>query len=89
MVWNTILKEKNISMPDEVAFIGFTNLKVAHLLNPSLSTIVQPAFEIGQTAAELLLDSIERKPQNIEQFRTIKIPTEMEIRKSSEINFIK
>jgi LacI family transcriptional regulator len=56
-----------------------------HLLDPSLSTVVQPAFEIGQTAAELLLDSIERKPQNVEQFRTIKIPTEMVVRKSSEV----
>jgi LacI family transcriptional regulator len=79
------IKEKNISMPNDVAFIGFTNLKVAHLLDPSLSTVVQPAFEIGQAAAELLLDSIERKPQNIEQFRTIKIPTEMVIRNSSQL----
>jgi LacI family transcriptional regulator len=79
------IKGKNISMPNDVAFIGFTNLKVAHLLNPSLSTIVQPAFEIGQAAAELLLDSIERKPQNIEQFHTIKIPTEMVIRNSSGV----
>ncbi len=83
------IKEKNISMPDDVAFIGFTNLKVAHLLDPSLSTVVQPAFEIGQAAAELLLDSIERKPQNVEQFRTIKIPTEIVVRRSSDINFIK
>lgn len=79
------IKERNISMPNDVAFIGFTNLKVAHLLDPSLSTVVQPAFEIGQAAAELLLDSIERKPQNIEQFRTIKIPTEIVIRNSSRI----
>jgi LacI family transcriptional regulator len=78
------LREKNILMPKNVAFIGFTNLKVAHLLEPSLSTVVQPAFEIGQAAAELLLDSIERKTPNIEQFRTIKIPTEMIVRKSSE-----
>ncbi|MFN3490366.1 MAG: substrate-binding domain-containing protein, partial [Emticicia sp.] len=72
-------------IPEQLSFIGFTNLKVAHLLAPSLSTIVQPAFEIGQTAAELLLDSIERKSQNVEQFRTIKIPTEMAVRNSSKI----
>lgn len=79
------IKEKNISMPDEVAFIGFTNLKVAYLLNPSLSTVVQPAFEIGQAAAQLLLDSIEKKPQTIEQLRAIKIPTELVIRNSSNV----
>lgn len=79
------IKVKNISMPKDVAFIGFTNLKVAHLLDPPLSTVVQPAFEIGQAAAELLLDSIERKPHNVEQFRSIKIPTEMVIRNSSQL----
>jgi len=81
------VKEKHISMPDDIAFIGFTNLKVAHLLDPSLSTVVQPAFEIGQTAAELLLDSIERKQTTVEQFRTIKISTEIVIRKSSQCDF--
>ncbi len=80
------IKEKGISMPDEVAFIGFTNLKVAHLFHPSLSTVVQPAFEIGQTAAQLLLDSIEKK-QNNEPFQTIKIPTEMVVRRSSELSY--
>lgn len=80
------VKEKKVLMPNQIAFIGFTNLKVAHLLDPPLSTVVQPAFEIGQAAAELLLDSIERKKQNIEEFRTIKISTEMNVRKSSMSN---
>ena len=80
------IKEKNILMPNDVAFIGFTNLKVAYLLDPSLSTVVQPAFEIGQAAAELLLDSIEKKQTNGEQFRAIKIPTELVIRNSSKIS---
>ena len=80
------IKEQGILIPEQLSFIGFTNLKVAHLLAPSLSTIVQPAFEIGQTAAELLLDSIERKSQNIEQFLTVKISTEMVLRKSSVLN---
>lgn len=83
------IKEQGIQIPEELSFIGFTNLKVAHLLAPSLSTIVQPAFEIGQTAAELLLDSIERKLNYSEQLKTIKIPTEMVVRKSSEMNILK
>ncbi len=80
------VKEQGILIPEELSFIGFTNLKVAHLLAPSLSTIVQPAFEIGQTAAELLLDSIERKSNYSEQLKTIKIPTEMVVRKSSDFH---
>ncbi len=80
------VKEQGIMMPEELSFIGFTNLKVAHLLAPSLSTIVQPAFEIGQTAAELLLDSIERKQNQTELLKTIKIPTEIVVRKSSDFH---
>ena len=76
------VKEKGIVIPDEVAFIGFTNLRVAHLFDPPLSTVVQPALEIGKTAAELLLDAIENK-QNDMPVKTIKIPTELHIRKSS------
>ncbi len=77
------VKAKGISMPDEVAFIGFTNLTVANLLDPPLSTVVQPAFEIGQTAAELLFNAIEKKNIGIPSFKTIKIPTKMNIRQSA------
>lgn len=77
------VKAKGIRIPEEVAFIGFTNLRVAHLLDPPLSTVVQPAFEIGKTAAEILLDTIENK-QNSAAIKTIKIPTEVNLRTSSK-----
>ncbi len=77
------VKAKGIKMPEEVAFIGFTNLTVANLLDPPLSTVVQPAFEIGQTAAELLFNAIEKKNAQNPVFSTIKIPTKMNIRQSA------
>lgn len=77
------VKAKGIQIPEQVAFIGFTNLGVAHLLDPPLSTIVQPAFEIGKTAAEMLLDTIENKQSNA-AVKTIKIPTEVNLRTSSK-----
>ena len=77
------VKAKGIQIPEQVAFIGFTNLGVAHLLDPPLSTIVQPAFAIGKTAAEMLLDTIEHKQSNA-AVKTIKIPTEVNLRTSSK-----
>ncbi|WP_259016093.1 LacI family DNA-binding transcriptional regulator [Emticicia fluvialis] len=77
------VKAKGIQIPDEVAFIGFTNLGVAHLLDPPLSTVVQPAFAIGKTAAEILLNTIEKK-QNASEIRTIRIATELNLRQSSK-----
>lgn len=76
------VKESGLRIPQDVAFIGFTNLKVANLLDPPLSTIVQPALDIGQTAAELLLDTIEKKSKG-KDYRTVTIPTILESRASS------
>ncbi|MDX1940848.1 MAG: LacI family DNA-binding transcriptional regulator [Saprospiraceae bacterium] len=76
------LHELNVKIPREIALIGFTNLRAAHLLSPALSTVCQPAFDMGKTAAGLLLDLIESKKKPIE-FKTINLQTEIVIRKSS------
>jgi len=43
-----------IKIPDDVKVISFSSLEIAPLLNPSLTTITQPATEIGEEAAKLL-----------------------------------
>ncbi|BDD12145.1 LacI family transcriptional regulator (plasmid) [Fulvitalea axinellae] len=55
------IKEAGLYIPDDVALVGFTDLPMAKLLTPSLTTIQQPAQEMGRKAAELLLESIEDK----------------------------
>ncbi|GAA3951734.1 LacI family DNA-binding transcriptional regulator [Hymenobacter algoricola] len=49
------------AIPDQVKIIGFSNLGVAALLDPALTTITQPAYEIGREAARILLHAIEKK----------------------------
>lgn len=49
------------SIPGDVKIIGFSNLGVASLLDPALTTITQPAYEIGKEAATILLRAIEKK----------------------------
>ena len=71
----------NIAIPEQVALIGFSNFSSPELLTPSLSTIVQPAFEIGKNAAELLIQLIETKKKP--DFKKMVIPTELNIRSSS------
>lgn len=53
------MRQRGLSIPGDVALIGFTNLPMATLIDPPLSSMVQPAFEMGQTAARLLIDRIE------------------------------
>jgi len=76
------LHQRHISIPDEVSLIGFTNLNAADLLNPALSTVVQPAQEIGQIAVERLIELIERKEKATPP-ATVKIPTRLIVRDST------
>jgi DNA-binding LacI/PurR family transcriptional regulator len=52
------LKKNNIKIPGEVAVVGFCDEPVAKVVEPPLSSLVQPAFEIGEAAVELLLSQI-------------------------------
>jgi DNA-binding LacI/PurR family transcriptional regulator len=52
------IHEANGKIPDDIAVIGFDDLPWAISLNPPLTTVAQPTFEIGVRAAELLLDHI-------------------------------
>jgi len=56
-----VCKELKINIPRDVKIIGMSNLRAAALLNPSLSTLSQPAFEMGREAASLLIKMIEKK----------------------------
>jgi len=56
-----VCQKLNINIPKDIKVITFSNLKVARHLNPSLSTISQPAFEIGKLIAKTLINEIEGK----------------------------
>lgn len=66
----------------DVGFVGFSNTKVGDLFAPALTVIRQPAFEIGQTAIELLVQMIESN-RPVTEFQNIVLPTELIIRESS------
>jgi LacI family transcriptional regulator len=74
-------RELNISIPDDLKIICFSNLSYAAILSPPLSNITKPAFEIGQQAANLLCTSIERNTM-IKNEKII-CPSRLDIRKSS------
>jgi DNA-binding LacI/PurR family transcriptional regulator len=44
--------------PDDLAFVTFDELSVSDLFTPAITTIVQPAFQIGFRACEILLGRI-------------------------------
>ncbi|HYE55715.1 MAG TPA: LacI family DNA-binding transcriptional regulator [Chitinophagaceae bacterium] len=69
-------------IPD-VAMAGFTNTNLADLFYPSLTTVRQPALEMGQVATELLIQMIESK-RPVTQFETRMLDTELIIRDSTK-----
>jgi len=76
-----ILKGKKEKKYD-VGFTGFTNTNFGDLFSPTLTAVRQPAFEIGQTAIEMLIQIIESK-RPITDFETKVLDTSLIIRESS------
>ena len=54
-----VLKEKGIKIPKQIALAGFTNNPTSAVIEPSLTTISQPGYEMGQLAANHLLDQLD------------------------------
>lgn len=55
------LRQLGYRMPDDVAVVGFCDLAMATLMDPPVTSVTQPSFEMGQQATSLLLDLIESK----------------------------
>jgi DNA-binding LacI/PurR family transcriptional regulator len=76
------LKTKNIKVPDEMALVGFSNTDLTELLDPPLTVIKQPAFEMGELATTLLLQLIESK-RPVTDFEIKTLTTELIVRGST------
>jgi LacI family transcriptional regulator len=50
-----------IAVPDDLSVIGFHDSDLADFVTPPLDTVAMPLFELGTTAADLLIDRIEGK----------------------------
>ena len=74
------LKKLGIRIPEDIAVAGYTDEPFASLIEPALTTIRQPIYEIGQTAAQLLFKQL--KYSNAKPEICI-LPTELIIRSST------
>lgn len=55
------LLEQGYKIPEDVAIIGYNNDPSSEVVSPALSTVMQPSFEVGKLAMQLLIDEIEHK----------------------------
>ncbi|MFH6991713.1 LacI family DNA-binding transcriptional regulator [Flavobacterium sp. FlaQc-48] len=78
------LKNHGYKIPQDVALIGFSESPMASIIEPSLSSVLQPTREMGKLAAELLLKQIESNSV-VPMTETIILPGTINIRESSKI----
>ncbi|WP_057938022.1 LacI family DNA-binding transcriptional regulator [Algoriphagus resistens] len=75
-------KKLGIKIPEELAIAGFGNDDISRFVSPSLTTMSQPSFEMGQLAADLILKEINSEEDLTEpHYKTIK--PELIIREST------
>ncbi|MBN1562264.1 MAG: LacI family DNA-binding transcriptional regulator, partial [Anaerolineae bacterium] len=75
------LQDAGLSVPDDVAIMGFDNMREATIVRPRLTTIAQYPTEIGQKVAEALFDRIEGREPDAR--RELTVPLKLIVRESA------
>lgn len=57
----TACKDKGIRIPDEISVMGFDDIPLSTWIEPRLSTVSQPKYEIGKQAMNMLFNIINKK----------------------------
>jgi len=73
-------RELGLHCPEDLSIVGFDNLDFAEFTAPALTTVNQPGYQLGTTAARLLLGRIAGSSQPRQQ---VVLPTELKIRNSA------
>jgi DNA-binding LacI/PurR family transcriptional regulator len=68
-----------LKCPEDISLAGFDDLEFAALLNPSLTSVFQPGYQLGATAARILLDRVKGDG---EPAKHIVLQTELRVRAS-------
>lgn len=73
-------QQHKIDVPKDLSVVGFDDMLLASYSTPSLTTILQPKYELGQKAARLLL---RRLRGDESQFVRMTLPTKLIVREST------
>ena len=78
------VRDKGHSVPDDVQVIGFTDGELSKRFIPSLTTISQHGSRMGEEAARLLIEKLEKSPNEEESYKTIIVETGLIERESTK-----
>ena len=77
------LRRQGLSVPEQVSVVGFDGIDVSRYFYPTLTTIQQPAKELGRKAMELLLEQLANPEANSDFCEAHILPHELVLRESS------
>lgn len=69
---------RGLDVPGDVSITGFDDMELALLVDPALTTVAVPHRDMGQKAAQVLVDMVEKKSDA----RSVKLPTLVKLRGS-------
>lgn len=76
--------EKGVKIPEDIAVFGFSDWFMSSVVTPTLSSVIQPGFEMGRKAAEILIEEIKNLNTNTPySFQNVILPTSLVIREST------
>jgi LacI family transcriptional regulator len=74
------LKDLGLKCPQDVSVLGFDEFDWYELFNPRLTTVVQPSYELGKQATEMLLQVIRAQDQHLESSAGNRVVLKAELR---------
>jgi LacI family transcriptional regulator len=77
-----VCMELGLRIPQDVKVVSFSNDSTVAILNPSLTTITQPAFEMGELAAKVLFKALKKKDLVLSEESTV-VPSQLFVRNST------
>ena len=80
-----VCRQLKLSIPNDVKVIAFSNLLSAVILDPPLTTLTQPAYDIGKCAATLLFKALEKNNFKFSNERIV-LSSKLNIRGSTRAN---
>jgi len=76
------INKHHLKIPDDIAVVGFSDNPISAVVSPPLTTVHQPAYEMGRRACEILLQQIENS-ESPRSHKKIMLPTQLIIRDSA------
>jgi LacI family transcriptional regulator len=77
-----VFKDAGIKVPQDIAVVGFNNDTVSTIIQPKLTTINYSGFNVGETAARMLINHLKGKI-DINDTSTVVLNSELIVRESS------